>query len=221
MWTSEREPWAGTAGRMTHGATGKPRPWIVVGISGASGAAYGVRAVELLAADPSVECHVVVSPAGGITLRDECGLSVRDVHDMADVKHAARDIGASIASGSSPVSAMLVAPCSVNTLSAIAYSRCDELIPRAADVSLKEGRPLLLMLRETPLHLGHLQAMTAATQAGAIVAPPVPALYAKPACIADIVDHTVRRALDRVGLSQHAPPRWNGVGPNSADTKSL
>ncbi|WP_372664522.1 UbiX family flavin prenyltransferase [Amycolatopsis kentuckyensis] len=124
--------------------------------------------------------------------------------------HRPGEIGASIASGSFPVDAMLVAPCSIKTLSAIAWSYTDDLVSRAADVCLKEGRPLLLMVRETPLHVGHLRAMTAAAEAGAIIAPPVPAFYPNPATLDDVVDHTARRALARVGVTDLAPPAWNG-----------
>jgi 4-hydroxy-3-polyprenylbenzoate decarboxylase len=183
---------------------------VVVAITGASGAAYGVRILELLAYRPDVEVHLVLSKAGAVTVRHECGLSPADLGKLVTVHHRPGEIGASIASGSFPVDAMLVAPCSIKTLSAIAWSYTDDLVSRAADVCLKEGRPLLLMVRETPLHLGHLRAMTAATEAGAIIAPPVPAFYPHPATVDDLVDHTARRALARVGLRELAPPAWQG-----------
>ncbi|MDQ0380471.1 UbiX family flavin prenyltransferase [Amycolatopsis thermophila] len=183
---------------------------IVVAITGASGAVYGVRILDLLRGRPDVEVHLVVTRAGMMTLRHECGLTPAAVRDLAAVVHPPGDIGATIASGSYPVHGMLVAPCSVKTLSAIAYCHADDLVSRAADVCLKEGRPLLLMVRETPLHLGHLRAMTAAAEAGAIIAPPVPAFYAGPSSVDELVDHTARRALARIGLSGLAPAEWAG-----------
>lgn len=191
---------------------------VVVAITGASGACYGVRILELLKEQPDVEVHLVVSKGGLLTLRHECGLTLRQLDDLAAVHHRTGEIGASIASGSFPVAAMLVAPCSIKTLSAIAHSYTDDLISRSADVCLKEGRPLLLMVRETPLHLGHLRAMTAAAEAGAIIAPPVPAFYPHPASVDDLVDHTARRALARVGLWELAPSPWDGdVGGRAAE----
>lgn len=186
------------------------RKRVVVAITGASGACYGVRVLQLLRQEPDVDVHLVMSKAGAVTLRHECGMNAQQVQRLADTYHRATDIGASIASGSFRVDAMLVVPCSIKTLSSIAYSYSGDLVSRAADVCLKEGRPLLLMVRETPLHLGHLRAMTAATEAGAIVAPPVPAFYAAPQSVDEIVDHTARRALARVGLHELAPEPWNG-----------
>jgi len=183
---------------------------VVLAITGASGACYGLRILELLGQEPAIEVHLVVSKAGMITMRHECGLSARQIRRLAEVNHRSSDIAASIASGSFPVEAMLVAPCSIKTLSAIAHSYSTDLISRAADVCLKEGRPLLLMVRETPLHLGHLRAMVTATEAGAIVAPPVPAFYARPRSLEDLVDHTARRALARVGFTEFAPKPWEG-----------
>ncbi len=179
-------------------------------ITGASGACYGVRALTLLRDQPGVETHLVVSRAGVMTLRHECGLSLDDAKALADVTYRPGDIGAAIASGSFPVDGMIVAPCSIKTVSAIALSYTDDLISRAADVCLKEGRPLILLVRETPLHLGHLRTLTAAAEAGAIIAPPVPAFYALPVSIEEIVDHTVRRALARIGVDQVAPKPWQG-----------
>jgi 4-hydroxy-3-polyprenylbenzoate decarboxylase len=183
---------------------------VVVAITGATGAGYGVRMMELLSSRPDVEVHLVLSKAGVVTLRHECGISPAELGKLATVQHRPGEIGAAIASGSFPVDAMLVAPCSVKTLSAIAYGQTGDLISRAADVCLKEGRPLLLLVRETPLHLGHLRAMTAAAEAGAIIAPPVPAFYPHPASVDDLVDHTARRALARVGLRELAPEPWQG-----------
>jgi 4-hydroxy-3-polyprenylbenzoate decarboxylase len=183
---------------------------VVVAITGASGAAFGLRMLTLLHDRPDIETHLVVSKAGAMTLRHECGVSLADVRALADVSHRTADIGASIASGSFAVDAMLVAPCSIKTLSAIALSYTDDLVSRAADVCLKEGRPLLLMVRETPLHLGHLRTMVAAAEAGAIIAPPMPAFYPLPETIDDMIDHSVRRALARVGITELAPSPWQG-----------
>jgi flavin prenyltransferase len=184
---------------------------VVVAMTGASGAPYGVRALEVLGDLTDVETHLVLSRSAGMTLTHECdGRTVREVEKLADVVHKPSAVGATIASGSFHVDAMLVMPCSIKTLSAIAYSHASDLISRAADVSLKEGRPLLLLVRETPLHLGHLRAMTAAAEAGAVIMPPVPAFYALPRSVEDIVDHTVRRALARVGVADVAPAAWDG-----------
>lgn len=188
---------------------GAPRA-IVIAITGASGAAYGLRMLTLLREVPEIQTHLVVSRAGALTLRHECGVTLREVRALADVSYGAGEIGAAIASGSFPAEAMVVAPCSVKTLSAISTGYTDDLVSRAADVCLKEGRPLLLMIRETPLHVGHLRAMTAAAEAGAIIAPPVPAFYPHPVSIEDLVDHTARRALARVGITEVAPKPWEG-----------
>jgi len=184
---------------------------IIIAMTGASGAPYGVRLLQLLHGMSEVETHLIVSHAAALTVRQECDLDIRQVESLADVVHKASAIGATIASGSYPVDAMIVAPCSIKTLSAVANCYANDLVTRAADVCLKEGRPLVLMVRETPLHLGHLRAMTAAAEAGAIIAPPVPAFYTRPASVADIVDQTVRRVLARVGLTEMAPMAWSGL----------
>lgn len=173
------------------------RPRIIVGISGASGAALGVRIVELLAAAGRCELHVVVTPSGERTLLYEAGehASAR-ISAMAARRHAINDIGATIASGSFRSAGMIVAPCSIRTLSAIAASAADNLLVRAADVHLKERRRLVLMVRESPLHLGHLRAMAAVTEIGAIVAPPVPAFYARPSSLDEVIDHIARRTIN-------------------------
>ena len=174
---------------------------VVVGISGASGAVIGRRVVELLAGSGRCELHLVVSRAGERTLAQEAGPeALARLTSLATRRHPVEDIGASIASGSFRTAGMLVAPCSIRTLSAIAASAADNLLVRAADVQLKERRRLVLMVRETPLHLGHLRAMVAATEAGAIIAPPVPAFYRRPDSVAAIVDHTARRAIDLLAL---------------------
>ncbi|MEU9481691.1 UbiX family flavin prenyltransferase [Streptomyces sp. NPDC048191] len=181
----------------------------MVGISGATGIAYGVRVLEL-ARKAGVETHLVVTPAGQRTRAYETDLSARDLAALADVSHRPADIGAAIASGSFPADGMIVAPCSVRTLSAIAFAGGDNLLTRAADVTLKERRRLVLMVRETPLTLTHLRAMTAVTEAGGIVMPPVPAFYLRPGTVEDIIDHTVGRALDLLGIEVSELARWDG-----------
>lgn len=184
---------------------------IVVGISGASGAVYGVRVLEVLAGVDDVETHLILSKGATTTLLHETGLHPEALSDLADVTHDERSLGATIASGSFRTHAMVVAPCSMKTLGAIANSYSDNLITRAADVCLKERRPLVLVVREAPLHLGHLRLMTAVTEAGAIVFPPVTAFYIRPTGISEIVDHTVMRVLDQIGVETDLVPRWDGV----------
>lgn len=180
---------------------------LIVGISGASGVIYGVRALEALAAT-DVETHLVMTKAAEITLAYETDMKVKDVKALADQVHGPDDIAASISSGSFRTLGMLVAPCSVRSLSEIAYGQTTHLLSRAADVVLKERRRLVLMLRETPLHLGHIRSMAAATEAGAIVMPPVPAFYAKPKTLDEMVDHTVGRALDLFDIETGGVRRW-------------
>lgn len=183
---------------------------VVVGISGASGAIYGVRALELLAALDDVETHLVMTPAAKTTLAQETDQSVGEVEALADHVHAAKNIGASIASGSFRSAGMIVAPCSIKSLSAIANSYSAELLVRAADVMLKERRPLVLMVRETPLHLGHLRLCERAAEMGAVIFPPVPAFYTRPQSLDDMVTHSVVRALEHLGIESAAIPRWEG-----------
>ncbi|WP_183204914.1 UbiX family flavin prenyltransferase [Brevundimonas lenta] len=186
---------------------------LVVGISGASGAIYGVRALDALR-ELGVESHLVVTRAALLTLSQETDLSADDLMGRADVSHRLNDVGASIASGSFRTMGMIVAPCSVRTMGEIATGVTSTLLTRAADVMLKERRPLVLMVRETPLHLGHLRTMTALAEMGAVIAPPLPAFYAKPASIAEMVDQSVGRALDVFGLDWAAVKRWDGLkGP--------
>jgi 4-hydroxy-3-polyprenylbenzoate decarboxylase len=180
---------------------------IIVGITGASGAIYGVRALVLLR-ELGVETHLVMTPAAALTLHYELDLKAEAVKAMADVAHPIGDVGASIASGSFRTDGMLVAPCSMRTLAAIAAGTADNLLTRAADVVLKERRRLVLMAREVPLHLGHLRNMVAVTEMGAIVSPPVPGFYAKPSSIEAMVDHSVGRALDLFGLESARVTRW-------------
>jgi 4-hydroxy-3-polyprenylbenzoate decarboxylase len=173
---------------------------VVLAITGASGSIYGIRLLELLREQEGVETHLVVSPAGRRTLLYETDYTIDQVADLADVVYGHRDVGAPIASGSFITAGMVVCPCSVRTLSGLALSAADSLITRAGDVTLKEGRPLIAVLRETPLHLGHLRLAARLTEIGGVVMPPVPAFYARPQSVSDVVDHTVGRVLQRLGL---------------------
>ncbi len=180
---------------------------IVVGISGASGAIYGIRLLEVLR-ELSIPAHLVLSHAAAQTIKEETDRSLEDVRRLAVEVHANRDIGASVSSGSMRTRGMIVAPCSIRTLSNIAYGNTDTLISRAADVALKERRRVVLLVRETPLHAGHLRTMSLAAEAGAIVMPPVPAFYPRPKTVIDIVDHTVGRVLDLYGIEAGIVKRW-------------
>jgi 4-hydroxy-3-polyprenylbenzoate decarboxylase len=184
-------------------------PRLVVGISGASGVIYGVRALERLR-EAGVETHLVMTRAAKITLAHETDLKVADVEALASVVHRAEDISASISSGSFRTLGMLVAPCSIRSLSEIASGVTSGLVARAADVALKERRRVVLMVREAPLHAGHLRSMLAVTEMGAIVAPPVPAFYARPDSLDAMINHTVGRALDLFGLDVGGVMRWQG-----------
>ena len=180
---------------------------LVVGISGASGVAYGLRALDACR-ELGVESHLIFSKAAALTLSQETELSMADVNARADVVHKVGDIGASVASGSFRTLGMIIAPCSVRTMSEIATGVTSSLLTRAADVTLKERRPLVLMVRETPLHLGHLRTMTQLAEMGAIIAPPMPAFYAKPNSLEEMVDQSVGRAFDLFGLSWRPVKRW-------------
>jgi 4-hydroxy-3-polyprenylbenzoate decarboxylase len=182
---------------------------IIVGISGASGAIYGVRMLQVLTKLP-VETHLVMSRAAEMTLAYETDLTPKDVRALADVVHGFGDVGAPIASGSFRTMGMVIAPCSVHSMAEIATGVTANLLTRAADVVLKERRRLVLLVRETPLHLGHLRAMTQVTEMGAIVMPPVPAFYTMPSTVDDIVNHTVGRALDLFGIDSGLVRRWPG-----------
>jgi 4-hydroxy-3-polyprenylbenzoate decarboxylase len=186
-------------------------PGLVIGISGATGVVYGVRALELLR-EAGVPTHLVVSRAGGMTRAHESELSAQRLRDLADVYHPIGDLGASIASGSFRTLGMLVAPCTVNTLAEIANGISGNLLTRAADVTLKERRPLVLMVRETPLTAIHLRNMQHVTEAGGIIAPPVPAFYTAPSSLDDVVTQSVARALDPFGLDL-VPSRWRAEEP--------
>lgn len=184
---------------------------LIIGLTGASGVIYGIRALEMLRGS-EVETHLVLSPAARVTIAQETDWKVSEVEALAAVRHDHRDIGASIASGSFSSGGMLIAPCSIKTLSAVASSYSGDLLSRAADVCLKEGRPVLLMVRETPLHKGHLRLMRLAVEAGAILFPPVPAFYGRPQTIDDLVNGTVGRALARLGFENEAYVKWKGMG---------
>jgi 4-hydroxy-3-polyprenylbenzoate decarboxylase len=193
-------------------------PPLVVGISGASGAVLGVRMLEACR-ELGVATHLVVSRAAVLTLASETGLDLAAVSAKADVTHRVGDIGAAIASGSFPTRGMIVAPCSVRTMSEIATGVTSSLMSRAADVVLKERRRLVLMVRETPLHLGHLRSMVQLTEMGAVIAPPMPAFYAAPQTLAEVVDQSVGRALDLFGLAWRPVRRWGlDVGPAPAQS---
>ena len=190
---------------------------LVVAITGASGAVYGVRMLQALAALDGWETHLVCSPSGLLTAHHELGLQRPQIEAMADVVHNVRDIGATIASGSFRCDGMVVAPCSMRTLAAIATGLADNLVTRAADVMLKERRRLVLLARETPFHLVHLRNMTTVTEMGAIVLPPVPAFYAHPQSVDDIVNHTVGRVLDLFDMPHdRLVERWQGLRANVA-----
>ena len=184
---------------------------LIIAISGASGAIYGIRLLEILSKDLEVETHLVASPAARVIIAQETDWGVGDVLALADVVHRPDNVGATIASGSFAVAGMIVAPCSIKTLSAIAHSYAADLISRAADVQLKEGRPLLLLVRETPLHLGHLRLMVQVAEMGAIVMPPVPNWYSRPATTGEIIDGTIGRALQRLGFENEIYHRWEGL----------
>jgi 4-hydroxy-3-polyprenylbenzoate decarboxylase len=184
---------------------------VIVGISGASGAIYGMRLLERLGGRPDVETHLVLSKSGEKTLFLETGKLAADVRRLAHFWYSLDDIGSRLASGSSAIDAMVVAPCSIHTMSAIAGGISSNLLVRAADVILKERRRLILLVRESPFHLGHLRSMTALAEMGAIIAPPIPAFYHHPETVMDIVDHSVDRVLDLLGLPDSAVRRWQGT----------
>ncbi|MDQ0393639.1 UbiX family flavin prenyltransferase [Labrys monachus] len=202
-------------------APSRPPRRIIVGISGASGALYGVRALQMLDA-AGIETHLVVTRSAHLTLAQELEMQPRDLKQWAGVVHNINDIGASIASGSFRTCGMIIAPCSIRSLSEIVSGVTSSLLTRAADVVLKERRRLVLMVRETPLHLGHLRTMTAAAEMGAVIMPPVPALYARPDSIESMVSHSVGRALDLFDVETDAVVRWEGLarrapGPGAGD----
>ena len=184
---------------------------LIIAITGATGAVYGVRLLQVLREAPGVETHLMVSDAGVLNLHQELDMNRKDVEALAHVVHNVRDIGASIASGSFQSEGMIVAPCSMKSLASIAHGLSDNLITRAADVVLKERRRLVLMVRETPLNLAHLRNMTAVTEMGGIIFPPLPGFYHRPATIAEMVDHTIGRVIDLFPIAHELTPRWNGL----------
>lgn len=188
---------------------------LIVGISGASGVIYGIRLLQVLAAETNVETHLIVTPAARRTIQLETDWDPDEVERLATVRYRYGDIAAAISSGSYPIDAMAVVPCSMGTLSAIAQSASDNLLERAADVTLKERRRLVLAPREAPLHLGHLRLMLQVTEMGAIVCPPSPGFYNRPKTLEELIDHTVNRLIDVIGirLSRDLAPRWQGPPP--------
>ncbi len=186
---------------------------LIVAITGASGARYGVRLLELLRASEGIETHLMISDAAALNLHHELDVKRKDIEALAHHVHSVRDIGACVASGSFRADGMVIAPCSMKTLAAVAHGMCDNLITRAADVTLKERRRLILLVRETPFNLAHLRNMTAVTEMGGIIFPPLPALYQRPQTIDEMIDHTVGRVMEMLGLEQSLAPEWNGLKP--------
>lgn len=189
----------------------QPKQRLIIAITGATGSVYGVRLLQVLQANPDVETHLLISEAGVLNLHQELDMKRKDVEAFADVVHHVRDVGASIASGSFQSDGMVIAPCSMKTLASVAHGMSDNLITRAADVVLKERRRLILMVRETPFNLAHLRNMTAVTEMGGIIFPPLPGFYHRPQSIQEMVDHTVGRVLDMFSLQHELTPRWAGL----------
>jgi 4-hydroxy-3-polyprenylbenzoate decarboxylase len=194
-------------------ANATPAKRIIVAISGASGAVYGVRLLQMLRALGSVQTHLTVSDAGLLNVQQELDMTRADLEALADVCYPVREVGAAIASGSFQCDGMVVAPCSMRMLGVVAHALSDNLMARAADVMLKERRRLILMVRETPLNLAHLHNMTRVTEMGGIIFAPVPSFYLRPKTLAEMVDHTVSRVIDLLGLPQTQAPRWSGLVP--------
>jgi flavin prenyltransferase len=198
---------------------------LIIGISGATGAIYGVRMLEILARFEDIETHLVMSKAGRMTIQVETPFSVKDVEALADVVHDINNVGASISSGSFRTEGMVIAPCSMKSMGGIAHSLGGDLLVRAADVVLKERKKLVLVVRETPLHLGHLEAMAALTRMGAMIFPPVPAFYHRPKTLDDIINQTVTRILDQFDIDVKLFQRWDDEGmsrhPDAAKTTTL
>ncbi len=184
---------------------------IIIAISGASGAVYGARLLQVLRDTPGIESHLVVSDTGWRNIEHELDMDRDFIEDMADEVHDAHDLGAAIASGSFACSGMVIAPCSMRTLAAVAHGLSDNLLTRAADVMLKERRRLVLLVRESPLHITHLRNMVSVTEMGGIICPPVPAFYLHPQSIGDIVNHSVARALDLLDVPHNLAKRWQGM----------
>ena len=191
---------------------------LVVAITGASGAMYGIRLLQWLRESAQVETHLMISDAGVLSMHYELDMKRKDIEALADVVHSVRDVGACVASGSFQSEGMIIAPCSMKTLGSVAHGLSDNLISRAADVMLKERRRLVLMVRETPFNLAHLRNMTSVTEMGGIIYPPLPALYQKPQSIEDMVDHTTGRVLDLFGIEQTLAPQWQGIKLQRAES---
>ncbi len=185
---------------------------LIVAVTGASGAIYGIRLLEALREARGVEVHLILSRGGKLTIGVETGWKVKDVEALADVVHSDQDLAASISSGSFRTAGMIVAPCSIKTLSGIAHSYADSLVVRAADVVLKEGRKLVLMPRETPLHAGHCRLLLRAAEIGAVIAPPMPAFYNAPKTLDDVINHNIGRVLDIFDIDSGLVKRWKGAG---------
>lgn len=193
---------------------------LVVAITGASGSIYGVRLLEALRSSDSIETHLVISGSGKRTLAEETDYALKDVEALARFVYDDRDVGASLASGSFKTMGMAIVPCSIKTVSALATSFAETLIARAGDVTLKEGRPLVAVVRETPLHAGHLRQMLALAEIGAVILPPMPAFYNRPKTLDDLVNHTVARVLDRLGIEHSLVPEWTSGGRRSNSVRT-
>lgn len=187
---------------------------LIIAITGASGAIFGVRLLEILQHIDNVQTHLIISKAAGITIKCETNYKISDIKKLADFIYNPDDISACLASGSFKMDGMIIAPCTIKTMSSIAYSHCDNLISRSADVILKERKKLVLMLRETPLHLGHLRSMVSIAENGGILYPPVPAFYNNPNNIDDLVNHTLYRVLDLFDIDNDELKRWDGIQSN-------
>lgn len=206
-----------STGASTVVPNGVPRR-LIIAVTGATGSVYAVRLLQELRAGGAIQTHLMVSEAGVLNLHQELDMTRKDIEALADVVHNVRDVGASIASGSFQSDGMIVAPCSMKTLASVAHGMSDNLITRAADVVLKERRRLVLMVRETPFNLAHLRNMTAVTEMGGIIFPPLPGFYHRPQSIAEMVDHTVGRVLDLFAIPHALTPRWNGMKGGSSPT---
>ncbi len=200
--------------------SGQKKRRLVVGISGSTGSIYGIRLLEVLRGAPDVETHLVISGPAKRTIVEESDYAIKDVEALATQVYDNRDIGAALASGSFKTAGMIIAPCSIKTVSALANCYADTLISRAGDVTLKEARPLVVVVRETPLHLGHLRQLVALAEVGAVILPPMPAFYNRPKTLDDIVNHTVGRILDRVGISHSLVKEWQGTGRQRPDAEA-
>ena len=190
---------------------------LIVGITGATGVIYGIRLLEVLASKKDIETHLVISEAGELNIKHETDWKIEAVRALADYTYDVRDVGDCLASGSFKRDGMIIAPCTIKTMSALANSYSDNLLVRSGDVTLKEGKKLVLMVRETPLHIGHIKNMERLCEMGATIMPPVPAFYHRPKTILDIVDHTVGKALDLFGIEHNLFPRWSGIEPERRD----